>query len=55
MGGNRQIWVFLSNKVPKELRGARDKKFFLQKGTLDTCLTRRKRLKLVGLTTELKF
>ena len=55
MGGNRQIWAFLSNRVPTELRGARHKKNFLQKGTLDTCLTRRKRLKLVGFTTELKF
>ena len=28
MGGNRQIWAFLSNRVPTELRGARDKKIF---------------------------
>ena len=55
MGGNRQICALLSNRVPTELRGARDKMFFLQKGTLDTCLTRRKRLELDGLTTELKF
>ena len=31
------------------------KKFFLQKGTLDTHLTCRKRLKLGGLTIGLKF